>query len=392
MANILVTPSVIADEALMQLENLTVMGNLVHRQYKKEFVKKGDTVSIRKPVRFEAKEGADITYNVQDVTESTIDFKIDQRWNTAWPFGAEELTLTIEQYSERYIKPGMIPLANKIDETLCALYADVFNAAGVAGTTPNTFMSLASVSQKLDEGAVPAPDRRLVLNPAANWSMANALKGLFNAQMVTDFVRSGMLANIAGLEIYRDQNIKTHTAATTLAATGIVNGASQTGTSLVTDGWTISSETLKAGDVFTVASVYAVNPVSKQSTGQLQQFTATAAATSDGSGDCTIAISPEIVTSGAHQNVSASPGDGAVITLTGSHTANLAFHKNAFGLVTVPIAIPQSAAWGERKTANGYSVRVVKGYDVLTDVETIRLDILFGVKTLYPELACRLLG
>ena len=210
MANTILTPSVIAKEALMQLENNLVMGNLVYREYVNEFKKIGDTVTIRGPVRFTVSDGAVISA-LQDVTEPSLTLTIDKRKKVAWKFDSQELTLTVEEYSERYIKPACIALANQVDAALCGLYKDVFNAAGTAGTTPNSYASLGAAAQKLDEFAVPRDNRRLVLNPAANWSMADALKGLHMPNDVRGFVRKGLLGEIADMEIYMDQNIYTHT-------------------------------------------------------------------------------------------------------------------------------------------------------------------------------------
>ncbi len=135
MANTLITPSIIAKEALFQLENNVIMGDNVHRQYKKEFVKIGDSLTIRKPVKFVATDGA--TRSNQDVIEETTSIVINQRKHVSWTFSTQDLTLTIEEYSERYIKPAMIVLANSIDRALCVEGAqEFFNATGTPGTTP----------------------------------------------------------------------------------------------------------------------------------------------------------------------------------------------------------------------------------------------------------------
>jgi hypothetical protein len=391
MSNSLLTPTVIAKEALMILENNMVMGNLVHRDYKKEFVKIGSSVTIRKPVKFTERRGS--TASVQDVTEQSTSLTISNQVGVDWNFSATDLTLTIEDYSERYIQPAMNVIANAIDRDLTLLYKDVYQAVGTAGTTPSTFLAMAQAAQKLDEAACPTDKRRLVLNPAAHWTIADGLKGLLNEKIVGDSVNRGYLSTKAGFDIYMDQNIVSHTKGTA-TGTPLVNGAGQTGSSLVTDGWTSSiTGILKVGDVFTIAGVNAINPVSRQSTGALQQFTVmTSDVNSDGSGNATVTISPAITTSGAYQTVSASPADNAAITVISNHAANLAFHRNAFALVTVPLMIPDSAVWSARETYNNISVRIIKDYDIVNDKEICRLDVLYGVKTLYPELGCRLLG
>lgn len=402
MANTIITPSVIANEALMQLENNLVMGKLVHREYKKEFVKVGESVSIRKPVKFEVSTGA--TRVNQDVQEASTTLTVDQRKHVSWKFSTQDLTMKIEEYSERYIQPAMIALANNVDSALTGLYKGVFANVGTAGTTPTTFLHFGAAARRMDEMAVPTEQRRLVLNPAAALTAADMLKGLYNPELVKGAVRGRTIGPLAGFDTYMDQNIKRHTTGV-WGGTPLVNGASQsvtyataahtygsTSQTLNVDGLTVTTGAVKQGDVFTIAGVNSVNPVSKEDTGVLQEFVVQADGTANGSGQIALTVSPAIITSGAFQTVTAAPADNAAITLIASHSANLAFHKNAFALVTCPLELPDGAAWKAQQSANGLSVRVVKDYDIATDDEIIRIDILYGVKALYPELACRLLG
>jgi hypothetical protein len=338
---------------------------------------------------------------------------VDKFNSVPWLFSSTDLTLTIDEYSKRYIQPACISLANKVDSNLCALYKNVFNAVGTAGMTPSTFAELGAAAQKMDEGAVPRDNRNLVINPAANWAIADALKGLYSQKRVEEMVGKGYLADIAGMAIYTDQNIALHAegAAKDDSSTLLVcrsqdvaaiggSGSDTYVTTLTTDntstlyvdGFTADTAgSLAAGDIITIESVYSVNPDNKVSTGNLQQFTVVTAVT-PGTNAASVTVSPAIVITGPYQNVSAAPVNNAEITLTNGHRANIAFHKNAFGLVTVPLALPDGAAFKARESHNGLSIRVLKGYDILTDTETIRLDILYGVKCLYPELAVRVFG
>lgn len=396
----------------MQLENNLVMGNNVHREYKKEFVKIGDTVNVRRPVKFDVTDGAVRTN--QDVQEANTNIVINQRKHVSWNFTTQDMTLSIEEFSERYIKPAGIALANKVDRDLTSLYDDVFNWAGTPGQDVNSFSDFSKAPERLDEGAVP-PDRRVgVLSPADFWAMTGNLTGLQIERPAESAYRRGLLGDVAGIGISMDQNIRTHTTGTfTTSSTPLVNGATQNvaysavtqatySQTLITDGWANSTAVLTAGDIITLAGVNAVNPVpgqtgvGKDDLGRLQQFTVLTAASSDGSGDATITISPPIITSGPYQTVSAAPADDAVITPLGTEATgyrqNLTFHRNAFALVTVPLEMPDGASFKARESHKGLSLRVVKDYDVDNDEDIIRIDILYGVKTLYPELATRLSG
>jgi hypothetical protein len=412
--NTLVTPSMIAKEALMQLENNLVFANRVHREYKKEFTGgQGSTVSIRKPVKFYTADGA--TRVDQNVEEKTTNIVIDQRKHVSWSFSTQDLTLSIEEYSERYIKPAAITLAQTMDRAVATLYRTVWNAVGTPGSTPNSYAAVALAAQRMDEMAVPDDMRTMAVNPAAHYAIAgNQLTLDSVGTMGKSAYEEARVGRVAKFEMYSSQNVPTHTVG---VATGspVVNLGSQNVTyanavgsnwsqTLNTRGWTNSTTgILKAGDVFTIANIKAVNPVPGEgTTGKMvmpydQQFTVLADANSGAStGPAALTISPPIITSGPFQTVNAAPGDGAVITVLGtggtSYPQNMGFHKNAFALVTVPLEMPDGVAFKARESHNGLSIRVLKDYDIDNDVDVIRMDILYGVKAIYPDLACRLVG
>jgi len=408
MGNTLITPSIIAKEALFPLENNVIMGDKVHRTYKNEFVKIGDTVTIRKPVKFSVSTGA--TRVNQDVVETTTSIVVNQRKHVSWNFSTQDLTLTIEEYAERYIKPAMIVLANDIDRSLCLEGKNTFfNLTGTPGTTPATFAALGGVAQRMDD--VPVPDdgmRVLVLNPAARWALANGLggtgsAGVFNADIVQGMVRRGRLGQIANFDIYGDQNIVTHTTGTWTGTPLVNNAAFVNNTNVVAFDGMVGAQAgaLRQGDIFTIAGVFAVNDISKATLPTLKQFVVTAdVTTAGGAGSAT--VSPTLINGSgtgipaSYQNVSALPADNAAITIVGTsavlYPRNLGFHQNALALVTVPLELPDSAVFKARADWRGYSIRVIKDYDIDTDNEIIRLDILYGVKAIYPELGVQLTG
>lgn len=406
MPNSLITPNIIAKEALMQLENNMVLGNLVHRDYRHEFVKVGDTVSVRRPVKFLAQDGAALVK--QDVEEGAADIAVDQRKHVGWEFSTRDLSLSITDYSERYIQPAMITLANEIDLSLAGLYAQVWNQVGTPGTTPSTFAHLGAAGKRLDQMSVPRANRNAVFDPEAAWSLADGLKSVFVQDTARGAYEEARIGRYAAFDTYGDQNIRTHVVGAHGGAP-LVNGAAQDVTyaaskttnsqSLITDGWPVSTAgVLKAGDVFTVAGVFAVNPVSKDVQPFPQQFVVKADVTTDATvgGPAVLTISPAIIASGPYQTVSTAPADNAAITVAGAastgYPQNLTFHKNAFALVTVPLDMPEGAGFTDRVSSRDLSVRVVKDYDILADNEIIRLDVLYGVKAIYPDLACRLTG
>jgi hypothetical protein len=410
MANTVLTPSIIAKEATMILENELGMAKAVYRGYEKEFsnsvngYRVGDTVTIKKPTDFTVRDGA--TASIQDVTEGSTSIVVNKQKGIDFQFSSVELSLDIKELSERVIKPAMIQLANQVDRDLMSLYSSVPNWVGTPGQVVNSFADFAKAPERMDVTAVPTADRSAFLSPADHWGLLGNQTGLYIQNAASGAYREGSLGKIGGVDTFMSQNVPTHTVGP-LGGTPLVNGASQnttyaatkdTGTqSLITDGWTASAAArVKAGDVFTIANVYDVNPVTKATLPHLKQFVVVSDASSDGSGNATLTISPAIITSGAFQTVSAAPADNAALTFLGTastgYAQNLVFHKNAFALAMVPLVSPPGAVDVARETFKGTSVRIIPYYDGTNDVSKWRADILYGVKCVDPRLAVRLSG
>lgn len=410
MSNSLINSSVVLKESMFQLKNQLRFAKLASKQFKDEFVKVGNTVTVRRPVKFYTADGA--TRVNQDVESGSTTVVIDKRKHVSWAFSTQDLTLSIEEYSDRYIKPAMITLAQTIDSHGADLYKNLWNSVGTPGTTPANYAAVAAAAQRATEMAVPTSDRKSVMNSAAFHTIAATLTTLNMPQMAMKAWEAGEIGNLAGFETYESVNVKSHTTGPR-GGTPVVNGAAQNVTydavkatyvqSLVTDGWTAAAANrVKAGDVFTLAGVFAVNPVPGEgTTGKtampyLQQFVVTADASSDGAGAATLTITPPIITSGPYQTVTAAPADNAALTFLGTastaYPQNLCFHKNTFSLVTCPLEMPDGASWKERLTEDGISLRLVKDYDIDSDNDVIRVDALYGWKAFYPDLGVRLWG
>ena len=155
--------------------------------------------------------------------------------------------------------------------------------------------------------------------------------------------------------------------------------------------------TVKAGDTLTIADVYDVNPVTKAALPHLKQFVVVSDKTASGSAITSLVVSPAIIPSGAQATVAFASGTTDIntkaVTFNGAASTgfaqNLFFHKNAFGLVMVPMVSPPGAVDVGRRSYKGFSVRVVPYYDGANDVSNWRLDVLYGTKTIDPRLAVR---
>lgn len=392
-SNTLVKSTVIAKESLRQLENNLGMAKVVYRDWENKFAKDGETLGIRKPNKFRATKARARSNSA--LSESNLTMTLATQAHVSFEWSTKEMTDTIDRISERYIKPAMSALANTMEVDLYALYVDVFNQVGTPGTAPSDYDVYADARRRLNEEAAPLDNRFVMVNPKGEAETMKGLKGLFNEKMINDVVVKGSLGSLAGFDFAMAQNVSVHTTGYfTNGATPLVDGAGQTGDTLLSKGWSGSND-LHEGDIFTVAGVYAVNPKTGQSTGELRQFVVTAQI-NDSSSAIDIPIYPSIITSGAYQTVDASPAGDAPITMVGTESTqypiNLAFHKDAFALAVRPLEIPSSASWGARESYNGLSVRCIKAYDVEEDKEVLRFDILYGVLCQYPELACRIIG
>jgi len=407
MSNVLLTPSLIIKEALMVLENNLSFTKGVDKQYSPKFgteaaagQKIGSSIQVRKPVRYVGRTGAALS--VEDAQEEYTTVSLTNQEGVDIQFSSQELTLSIDEFSDRIIKPAMANVANRIDLNGLAQYKNIYNRVGTPGTSlvgtgGAALAPYLSAGVKLDNCAAPRDgNRNAVLTAQSQADLVQGLSGLFNdSSDVSRQYREGTMGRTAGLKFSMDQNVNTHTCGQQ-GGTPLVNGASQTGATLVTDGWTASAANrLKQGDVFTIANVFSVNPQSRQSTGVLQDFVVTADAASDGTGNCSISISPSIIVTGAKQTVTASPADNAAITVNGAGNAlsneQLVYHRDAFTLASADLVIPKGVDFAARAAdkRTGLSVRIVKDYNISTDQYPCRLDVLYGWATLRPELACR---
>lgn len=390
--NTLLTPSLITKETLVLLENNLVAAAKVNRQFENQFMKIGSTLTVRKPNKFTVSSGPGL--QIQNVVEPSTSITISNQKHVDFQFSSQDLTLTIEEFSERYLKPAAAALANRLDYDVLTNFNQLFNSVGTPGTVPNAFSSLAAVGQRMDEGSVPQDGRTLILNPAAYWSIATALTANIFVQSVAEPAFKGFLARLANMDIYLDQNIQGQTVGAH-GGTPVINGAGQTGSTIVTNGWTASvSGLLNVGDVIRIAGVFAINPQNRESTQAQQDFVITQTANSDAGGNATLSIYPAITTSGAYQTVSGAPANLASITVRGTasttYAQNVGFVRDAFGLVTVPMELPQGVDFAAREMYKGISMRIVRAYDINNDVMPVRVDILYGTTTFYPELGVRL--
>lgn len=418
MANSLLTISMITREALRVLENSLTFTKQIARTYSDQFAiagaKIGTVLNIRKPPRYAGRVGQALA--LEDSVETSIPLALTTQRGVDLSFTSAELTLSVDDFGRRFLRPAILGVANRIDFDGCGLIVGrppaggnpllpvsfvpsppVYNSIGVAGTIPNTALQYLQAGQRLNEEACPVDDRVLVMGPSFVPPIVDSLKGLFqSAERIAEQYDRGMMGIALGFRWFMDQNMPTHTSGT--FTTGTVAGAGQTGPTLAV---TATGGTLTIGDVITIAGVYAVNPQNQQSTGALRQFVVTA---NVASGATAIPIYPPLQTFGTvapfnpNGTVSALPAAGAVITplYAASTTAGMAcaFHPEAFTFASADLLLPGGVDMAARVADEqlGMSIRAIRAYDINLDRFPTRLDILYGFGTLYQEMATRVGG
>ena len=401
MANTLLTIDMITRKALEILENNLVITRNVNRQYDDSFAvegaKIGSTLRIRLPDRALVTDGAAL--QVQDDNEQFTTLTVASQKHIGVNFTSAEMALQLDDFAERVLKPRISQLASSIDADVANSFNSIYQSVGTPGTTPGTSLVLLQAQQKLNEAAAVMSPRYATVNPAANAALVEGMKGLFNpTDTVSRQFKNGMMGmGVLGYEeINMSQSIKQFTtgsraATTTVSATVSTQGATQI-TLVGVDG-----QTLKKGDVFTIANVFAVNPQTRESTGSLQQFVVTQDITAASSLYTNVQISPAIYTSAhALATVNSFPQAAAAVTFLGGvstqYPQNLVYHKDAITFATADLLLPQGVDMASRQVHNGISMRVVRQYDINNDRMPCRIDVLYGYSVIRPQMACRIWG
>ena len=400
MANTLVTSSIVARETLPILKNMLTFAKFANRDWQDEYSSNmsrgyapGQTISIRKPPRYTYRAGRVAV--PQSTVETTVPLVL-QQGGADINFTSLERTVSLSKLEDK-IAAVIAPVANEIDRQGLALaHYSTFNTLNSAGALPTTQIGaiqvLTAMNQRLDEMGAPIKDgnRYAVINPALNAAMIPGFAGLFNmSERVNGQYKTGYMQDAFGLHPGMDQNVDVHTNGAATATN--INGAGQTGSAITVVA--IAGGTLTRGTTITLPGVFAVNPQSRTTTGQLMNFVVTADAAAAAT---TINISPAIVTSGAFQNVTASPTTGAPYVIQGAastnYSCNVAFHKDAFTLAMVPMWAPpndKGVISVKQVADDGLAVKVTEFYDGVNDNSIMRIDVLFGWAATYAELSTK---
>jgi hypothetical protein len=402
MSNSILTIDMITRKALEILENNLVLTRNVNRAYDDSFAvegaKIGSTLRIRLPDRALVTDGAAL--QVQDDNEQFTTLAVSNQKHIGVNFTTAELTMQLDDFAERVLKPRISQLASSIDADVANSFKNIYQSVGSPGITPATSLVLLQAQQKLNEAAAVMSPRYATVNPAANAGLVEGMKGLFNpTDTISKQFKNGMMGmGVLGLdEINMSQSIKQFT-------TGTRNATGTTGAAVTAQGSNTivlagvgNALTIKAGDVFTVAGCFSVNPQTRESTGSLQQFVVVADVTSSAGGAATVTVSPAMYTAAhALATVDTFPANSAVTTFIGAansqYPQNLVYHKDAITFATADLLMPQGVDMASRQVHNGISMRIVRQYDINNDRLPCRIDVLYGYSVIRPQMGVRLWG
>lgn len=408
MANSFFTVSAISKEVVRLMENELVMGKSVGTDnLENEVVKSGGSVKVRRQMQYLGQDNnLDLSAFSEDITEGTVSVTLDQTWSNKVSIGALDRTLSFDRYSDQVLQPMARRAAERVEASIAALYPAFYWFDGTPGTPPATYSALADAGAIFTDGGNATGGRKAFHSPLVSAKLAALIQGTYVDGNNKKALEEAMVGKYAGFMNYESVFAPTHTVGP-LGGTPLVNGAAQNVTyaaakdtwsqPLITDGWTAAAAArLNAGDVFTIANVFAVNPNTKASTGRLQTFTVLAAASSNGSGQLTATISPPIITSGAFQTVDSVPADNAPLTIkTGTaataYRQSLLIDPKAIALVSRPLDIP-SGEGVKTSTVSGefVTMSVTSWVDGNTLNENMRFDMLWKPIVLDPRRGMRL--
>ena len=403
MANSLLTIDMITRKSLEILENNLVVTRNVNRQYDNSFAvegaKIGSTLRIRLPDRALVTDGAAL--QVQDDTEQYTTLAVASQTHSGINFTSAELTMQLDDFADRVLKPRISQLAASVDADVASAYKSIYNSVGTPGTTPSTSLVLLQAQQKLNELATPMSPRYATVNPAANSGLVEGMKGFFNPTgTISRQFKTGMMGEgVLGYdEVNMSQSIGVHTTGNFPASPIVATTVSTQGQATLDISFTSGTKTVLKGDVFTIAGVYSVNPQTRQSTGSLQQFVVTADASVTSGTTMTLSISPALYTAvHALATIDAFPvATTGTITFNGSastgYPQNLVYHKDAITMATADLLLPQGVDMASRQVHNGISLRVVRQYDINNDRMPCRVDVLYGFGVIRAAMAARMWG
>ncbi|MEE0776605.1 MAG: P22 phage major capsid protein family protein [Bacillota bacterium] len=366
MSNTFLTAQEIARQALPILKDNLVFPMLTYTDYAEDFANVGDTIQIRKPPVYEAKE-FNGTIETQDIVEDKVLVTMDKIADVSVEVTAKEMALEIENFTSQVIEPAAIAIAEKINRDGLSLYKDVYTVGGTAGTAPSSLEDLAAARKVLNINKAPVFPRYAVWDPEADMNFS-VIPAIVNAEKSgsTEALREGSIGRIQGVDNYMSQAIHSHMPQVNASGLTVKSAVTAGSDSLSISGTALTGKFIK-GDILTISG---------------QTYTVTEDSADSASNTvASVKVAPALPQLAA----------GTAVTVAGAHAANLVFHKNAFAFVSRPLELARGAE-SYVTSFEGITLRVTFSYDAATKKQMLSIDTLYGFKTIYPQLAMRYMG
>lgn len=398
MSNTYLTPDWIMRKALQVLHaKLNFIGSINRSyddKYKQGGASIGSSLRIRLPETYEVTTGK--TMNVQDQAEQSETMTIATQKHVGLRVNSADRALKEDDFVERKIVPAMSVLASSVEADCLSMVLDIPNMVGAYGTPCTDLTNFGLARAKLNQFLAPLDDKRTALIDSITSSgMTNGLKTYFNdTQQLSMAYREGIMGRASGFTFAENELLPVLTVGTR-AGTITINGAAPTGTSIAMKAFTNATDTVNKGEIFTIAGYYAVHPETKTPYSFLKQFVVTEDAVCISNAIAALKIFPEIIDSGAYQNVYGAPGSDAVVTFQGTASRSygqlITYHKDAFAVVFADLPMMPGGECS-RKVMDNISMRYWSDGDIRNDEALTRIDVLYGYKTIRHQLACRVIG
>jgi hypothetical protein len=411
LSNSILTPLIITRESLRVLHsNLSFLGGC-NRQYDDRFAqtgaKIGQTLNIRMPSKYSVRTNA--TLATQDHIERSTPLSVSSQYGVDVTFTSAELTMQLDDFSRRIIRPAMAQLAAKIEgDCLSDGYKLVNNYVNATTNAKMTFAYFQAGAATMTRELAPTTGRTALMGPGSKVEFMDAVKGLFqDSDNISEQYREGMMGRTGGMDVYESTLLPTHTTGS-MAGSAVITA--EPATTTTSNSWVsqttisvtgaTSATTLAAGDIITISYLYNVHPETKSNTGVLKRFVVQSAVTMTTAATAyAVTVKPGIMygAGNGYQNVSLSGAtvmSGAAVSLVGAASTafaqDLFFHEDAFVFATADLEdVSKYGAWGARDSMDGISMRIARQYAIATDTVPCRIDVLFGFAGLYPNLAVR---
>ena len=407
--NKILTHEMVAKEAAAMLVEESQFIKAINRNREKEFnkdtqgYKKGDTVRIRVPPTPIVTEGhvfksADANENAQ---EKSVNLTIDTQKHVGLEFGAAELTLNMTDFKSRFLQPAINSLATSIDaDLLQRAIVTVNNMTAMQASEAHPTAAWGRARTMMNRALAPSSDRMSMLSSELTNKIVDPAGTLFNptAEIAKQW-KEGYIGRSRGFEFVESEHIYRQ-ATGSHGKTGLtVDGAGQTGNTLTVGGLT-NGDTIKRGEVFTIAGVEQIHPVTHQTYQAPLQFVVLEDVTAGGT-TATLKIYPEITPASISSQLKAnattlsSPANSAAITFVMDSDAlveqALCFQKDAFAAAFAPL---EKLPGTEGYVFNGstMALRVMSGGDFVNDTKGTRVDVLYGFAAIRGNHAARVLA